>query len=64
MKKNKEFQSEEHEVLSIRLKRLGKTQQWLADKIGTNRMYVSLCLSGKHPGLLPKIKRVIEKSQF
>lgn len=44
-----------YDIQQLRLKKLEKNYKWLAEKLGTNKTYISFALTGKHPELLDKI---------
>lgn len=50
-----------HDIQQLRLKKIGKNYNWLADKLNTNRTYISFALTGKHPELLSQIVRFLDE---
>ncbi len=50
-----------YDIQALRLKKLKKTHKWLAEKLGTNRTYISFALTGKFPELLEKIREFLDE---
>ncbi len=50
-----------HDIQALRLKKIKKNYKWLAEKLNTNKTYISFALTGKYPELLSKIEQFLDE---